>query len=235
MSLHKEVSFETEICQHLGAHEVRHRVDERTRRERPAQVGGVGARVRRAHLGVVQRREVVDRDDGGQRRREWDEVRFVVEVVAGGAAVQGEVDADRGFAEVLGERFEFAQRPATVVAGLPFRGSGKLLLELVDDSTRGFAGIESDGVAEGGMEARDPLQVVVYRHEGRDVGLVVENIVDIVEEQLTVHRRERQGAVYGTAVIQQKVTDLLDVRALIEQADVLLFAGADAEPVGAGV
>ncbi len=87
----------------------------------------------------------------------------------------------------------------------------------------------------GGMEARDPLQVVVYRHEGRDVGLVVENIVDIVEEQLTVHRRERQGAVYGTAVIQQKVTDLLDVRALIEQADVLLFAGADAEPVGAGV
>ena len=87
----------------------------------------------------------------------------------------------------------------------------------------------------GGMEARDPLQVVVYRHEGRDVGLVVENIVDIVEEQLTVHRRERQGAVFGTAVIQQKVTDLLDVRALIEQADVLLFAGADAEPVGAGV
>ncbi|MBK6421144.1 MAG: chemotaxis protein CheW [Gemmatimonadetes bacterium] len=87
----------------------------------------------------------------------------------------------------------------------------------------------------GGAEERDPLQVVVYRHEGRDVGLVVENIVDIVEEQLTVHRRERQGAVYGTAVIQQKVTDLLDVRALIEQADVLLFAGSDAEPVGAGV
>ncbi len=90
------------------------------------------------------------------------------------------------------------------------------------------------GEAGGTGEERDPIPVVVYAHEGRDVGLVVENIVDIVEEHLTVHRRQRPGAVYGTAVIQQKVTDLLDVRALIEGADVLLFAGADVETVGAG-
>ncbi len=91
------------------------------------------------------------------------------------------------------------------------------------------------GEGGGATEERDPLPVVVYAHEGRDVGLVVENILDIVEEHLTVHRRQRPGAVYGTAVIQQKVTDLLDVRALIEGADVLLFAGAEAETVGAGV
>jgi two-component system chemotaxis sensor kinase CheA len=80
----------------------------------------------------------------------------------------------------------------------------------------------------------ETLQVVVYGGDGRDVGLVVENIVDIVEEVLTIRRRQRPGAVYGTAVIQQKVTDLVDVGALIEGSDVLLFAGADAEPVGAG-
>jgi len=80
----------------------------------------------------------------------------------------------------------------------------------------------------------DPLQVVVYVHEGQDVGLVVENIVDIVEERLTVHRHQKRGVVYGTAVIQEKVTDMLDVAALIESAEVLLFAGA-AEPAGAGV
>jgi two-component system chemotaxis sensor kinase CheA len=91
------------------------------------------------------------------------------------------------------------------------------------------------GESGGVTEERDPLPVVVYAHEGRDVGLVVDNILDIVEEHLTVHRRQRPGAVYGTAVIQQKVTDLLDVRALIEGADVLLFAGAEAETVGAGV
>jgi two-component system chemotaxis sensor kinase CheA len=80
----------------------------------------------------------------------------------------------------------------------------------------------------------ETLQVVVYTHNGQDVGLVVENIVDIVEENITVHRRQRQGAVYGTAVIQEKVTDMLDVPALIGQADVLLYAGT-AELAGAGV
>jgi two-component system chemotaxis sensor kinase CheA len=87
----------------------------------------------------------------------------------------------------------------------------------------------------GAGRTAETLQVVVYAHDGHDVGLVVENVVDIVEEALTVHRRQREGAVYGAAVIQQKVTDLVDVHALLEGSDVLLFAGTDAEPVGAGV
>jgi two-component system chemotaxis sensor kinase CheA len=87
----------------------------------------------------------------------------------------------------------------------------------------------------GAGRTAETLQVVVYAHDGHDVGLVVENVVDIVEEALTVHRRRREGAVYGAAVIQQKVTDLVDVHALLEGSDVLLFAGTDAEPVGAGV
>jgi two-component system chemotaxis sensor kinase CheA len=85
-------------------------------------------------------------------------------------------------------------------------------------------------------EARDPIQVVVYHHDGRDLGLVVENILDIVEENLTIHRRVGGGSVSGTAVIQGKVTDLLDVRAVIDGADVLHFAAASAdEPQLAGV
>jgi two-component system chemotaxis sensor kinase CheA len=86
----------------------------------------------------------------------------------------------------------------------------------------------------GEAAAGETLTVVVYNHDGRDIGLVVENIVDIVEEGLTVHRRKQAGAIYGTAVIAQKVTDLLDVRTLIEGADVLLFSGVDATPVGVG-
>ncbi|MFN8651624.1 MAG: chemotaxis protein CheA [Gemmatimonadales bacterium] len=80
----------------------------------------------------------------------------------------------------------------------------------------------------------ETLPVVVYTHNGQDVGLVVENIIDIVEENITIHRRQREGAVYGTAVIQEKVTDMLDVHALIDHADVLLYAGT-AELAGAGV
>lgn len=91
------------------------------------------------------------------------------------------------------------------------------------------------GEVSGPVE-RDPMQVVVYHHDGRDLGLVVENILDIVEENLTVHQREREGAVSGTAVIQGKVTGLLDVRALIDSADVLLFAATPVpEPQLAGV
>jgi hypothetical protein len=56
--------------------------------------------------------------------------------------------------------------------------------------------------------------------------------VDVVEESLVVHRRRRAGAVFGTAVIQERVTDLLDVGALIEAADVELFQVE--EPAGAG-
>ncbi len=88
----------------------------------------------------------------------------------------------------------------------------------------------------GGAVDRDTIQVVVYRHEGRDLGLVVENILDIVEENLTIHRRERRGPISGTAVIQGKVTDLVDIRVVIEGADVLLFAGSPVEePLAAGV
>jgi two-component system chemotaxis sensor kinase CheA len=87
----------------------------------------------------------------------------------------------------------------------------------------------------GVAEERDPLPVVVYHHDGWDVGLMVEHILDIVEERLTIHRREHEGAIFGTAVIQGKVTDLLDVRAIIDHAEVLRFAGTPVnEPQLAG-
>jgi two-component system chemotaxis sensor kinase CheA len=63
----------------------------------------------------------------------------------------------------------------------------------------------------------DPLQVVVYSDGRRSVGLVVDNILDFVVERLAVQRRTTRGGVYGTAVIQQRVTDLLDVEAVVRE------------------
>lgn len=65
------------------------------------------------------------------------------------------------------------------------------------------------------------VQVVVYSHGGRPLGLVVENIIDIVEERITVRRRGAQGHVYGSAVIQGKVTDLLDIASVIEASGIV--------------
>jgi two-component system, chemotaxis family, sensor kinase CheA len=64
-------------------------------------------------------------------------------------------------------------------------------------------------------EPREPMQVVVHSDGRRSVGLVVDNILDIVEETLTVQRNGDRGAVYGSAVIQQRVTDLLDVESIV--------------------
>ncbi len=61
------------------------------------------------------------------------------------------------------------------------------------------------------------LQVIVYSSHGRSVGLVVEEILDIVEQRVAVQHIRHAGALQGTAVIQQHVTDLLDVPALLAE------------------
>jgi len=66
---------------------------------------------------------------------------------------------------------------------------------------------------------QDPLQVVVYSDQGRSVGLVVTQISDIVHEALTVKRSSARDGILGSAVIQKRVTDLLDVPSIILKAD----------------
>jgi two-component system, chemotaxis family, sensor kinase CheA len=59
------------------------------------------------------------------------------------------------------------------------------------------------------------LQVVVYADQGRSVGLVVDRILDIVEESFVVRPQTGRTGVKGSAVIQKRVTDILDVQGLI--------------------
>jgi two-component system chemotaxis sensor kinase CheA len=74
-----------------------------------------------------------------------------------------------------------------------------------------------------------PLTVVVYADGGRSVGLVVDHVLDIVEQAVAVRRRSRRRGVTGSIVLQERVTDVLDVRALLDAADPNLLArGADA-------
>ncbi len=64
-----------------------------------------------------------------------------------------------------------------------------------------------------------PLQVVVYAEQGRSVGLVVERILDIVEEDLVLERPAERAGILGSAVVQQRVTDLLDVQGVVRTAN----------------
>ncbi len=68
-------------------------------------------------------------------------------------------------------------------------------------------------------DIQDPMQVVVYSDQGRSVGLVVGRIDDIVTEAITTKRQAFGNGILGSAVIQDRVTDFLDVEAVIRAAD----------------
>ena len=59
------------------------------------------------------------------------------------------------------------------------------------------------------------IQVVVYSENGRSVGLVVDHILDIVEETVAAQHSSKRSGLLGSAIIQQHVTNLVDVRGLI--------------------
>ena len=65
----------------------------------------------------------------------------------------------------------------------------------------------------------DTLKVVVYSENGRSVGLIVKNIQDIVEEDFELKPGMKRSGIIGTAIIQNKVTELLDVPEIIKSAD----------------
>jgi two-component system chemotaxis sensor kinase CheA len=70
------------------------------------------------------------------------------------------------------------------------------------------------------VEEGETVSVVVYSEGGRSVALVVDRIVDIAENTAATARRDvEEDGLVGTAVIQQRVTELLDVRRAILAAD----------------
>ncbi len=73
----------------------------------------------------------------------------------------------------------------------------------------------------------DTVPVVVYSEGGRSVALVVDRIVDIAENSTTARRDAEEDGLVGTAVIQQRVTELLDVRRAILAADPNFYRDAD--------
>jgi two-component system chemotaxis sensor kinase CheA len=68
------------------------------------------------------------------------------------------------------------------------------------------------------FEGREKIQVVVNTAANRPVGLVVSRILDIVQEALTVQARGTREGVLGTAVIQGRVTELVDVEGALNHA-----------------
>jgi two-component system, chemotaxis family, sensor kinase CheA len=64
-----------------------------------------------------------------------------------------------------------------------------------------------------------PVQVLVLNHEGRSFGLVVEQILDIVEDRAEVKSAATRDSVLYSVVIGERVTELLDIPSILRKAE----------------
>jgi two-component system chemotaxis sensor kinase CheA len=116
-------------------------------------------------------------------------------------------------------RLEEFQRSALEEAGgqvvVQYRGQIMPLVDvadvLADERTRARMAQPQTNQTE-----TDTIQVVVYSHDSRNVGLRVEQVLDIVEQRVQLQSTAARAGVRGTIIIKEKVTELLDVKAVVE-------------------
>jgi two-component system chemotaxis sensor kinase CheA len=77
-------------------------------------------------------------------------------------------------------------------------------------------GIDGSQEPEDGM-----LNVVVYTEDECSYGLVVDRIIDIVQTTLDTSRPTKRDGLLGSAIIQDHVTILVDLPAIIKQLDIM--------------
>jgi two-component system chemotaxis sensor kinase CheA len=75
------------------------------------------------------------------------------------------------------------------------------------------------GASASAKPATDALQVIVYQQADRSVGLVVDEIRDIVEDEVDIQAGSAGPGILGSAVIQGRITDLVDVPAILRAAE----------------
>ena len=81
----------------------------------------------------------------------------------------------------------------------------------------------SQAVCDEAPELGETLYVVVYSDNGRSIGLVVDEILDIVEESSAKRNAVSRHGILGTMVLQGRVTELIDAHSLITEQDPTFF------------
>jgi two-component system chemotaxis sensor kinase CheA len=98
---------------------------------------------------------------------------------------------------------------------LQYRGA-IIPMARVSDVVTGGTGPRGDG----------PLSVVVYRRGERTVGLVVDEILDVVDKSVDDRTEVAHDGVDATIVVGSRITEVLDVREAILRADPSFFDDA---------
>jgi two-component system chemotaxis sensor kinase CheA len=64
----------------------------------------------------------------------------------------------------------------------------------------------------------DPAQVIVFSDGGRSVGVVVDQILDVAETDVTVRQKTTRAGLLGSAVVGKHVADFLDLDSILRTA-----------------
>jgi len=86
--------------------------------------------------------------------------------------------------------------------------------------------------ASGPANSPTPLHVIVFADGDNRIGMIVDEIVDIVEAHIQIRRASSRPGILGSAVIGHHVTDVLDLQAVIHSAGTGWFhQSASSRPV----
>jgi len=78
----------------------------------------------------------------------------------------------------------------------------------------------------------DPLQVVVFNDGNNSVGMVVDEILDVTEDAVTVRQGSDRNGLLGSAVVGKQVTDFLDLNEVIRATGGNWFEGSTGHASG---
>lgn len=81
----------------------------------------------------------------------------------------------------------------------------------------------------------NPVQVVVFNEGDRSVGMVVDQILDVAEEAVTVRQQSSRKGLLGSAVVGKLVTDFLDLSEVVNATSGKWFAAADGRADGKNI
>jgi two-component system, chemotaxis family, sensor kinase CheA len=91
-----------------------------------------------------------------------------------------------------------------------YRGGILRLLSLV--------GALEPGAADESL-SRDPVQAIVFQDGERSLGIVVDEVLDIVEDAVSVRRESIREGLLGSAVVARRVADFLDLQGVLGKAE----------------
>jgi len=80
------------------------------------------------------------------------------------------------------------------------------------------ARLEKTAAASLDNDAEENLQVIVCSDNDKPVGLIVHRITDVIEDSIAIEGKSSRQGVLGTGVIQDHVTEFLDVNEVIRMA-----------------